>query len=122
MTGTTAHDAALGDLEQTAAALDAGVTSMYPSAAMQVIDRWEQQCRSAADESLTPVADGLVVLRDALSQNRLDGRVIGRALLDLADATSVATQRAEDARIVPKLEHIVAGLRRAGTALGGEQA
>ncbi|MEM8556849.1 MAG: hypothetical protein AAGG50_03300 [Bacteroidota bacterium] len=111
----------LDALDQTATALDAGVTSMYPSAAMQSIAHWEQRCRADGGDALTAVADGLVILREALSQDRLDGRTIGTALLDVADATAAAATTTEDAHITSKLERIIVGLRRAGTALGGHQ-
>ncbi|MEM6782787.1 MAG: hypothetical protein AAF624_03525, partial [Bacteroidota bacterium] len=92
-------------------------TSMYPKTAMASIDHWEARCRAADDAPLTVVADGLVALRGALSQDRLDGRAIGRALLDLAEATEAV--QTDDAHLAPQLKRMAAGLRRAGTSLGG---
>ncbi|MEL6445405.1 MAG: hypothetical protein AAF089_06965 [Bacteroidota bacterium] len=118
MPDTSTQDTALHDLTQTADALDAGVTSMYPKTAMASIAHWEAQCREAG---VVAVADGLVTLRDALSQDRLDGRAIGRALLDLAEATDAAAP-ADNEPLASTLGRVATGLRRAGTSLGGAKA
>ncbi|MEM8600572.1 MAG: hypothetical protein AAGF99_11685 [Bacteroidota bacterium] len=117
MPDTPTQDTDLHELDATAAALDAGVTSMYPKTAMASIDHWEARCRTAG---ATVVADGLVTLRTTLSQDRLDGRAIGRALLDLAEATEAAAP--DDTPLGSRLARIATGLRRAGTSLGGAKA
>jgi hypothetical protein len=109
------------DLENTNAALEGGVTSLAPSAAIRVIDQWYDTLKNAERDELNGIANLLAELKDALQADRLDGRTIGSLMLRLGERTTSAAADADDARLSPKLEHLGTLLSRAGTSLGGKR-
>lgn len=108
------------DLENTNAALEAGVTSLAPSAAVRVIDQWHGTLKNAERDELNAIANLLAELKDALQTDRPDGRTIGTLMLQLGERTTSAAANADDSRLSPKLEHLGALLTRAGTSLGAK--
>jgi hypothetical protein len=106
-------------LDQTEAALSAGVSGMTPSTALGLVDHWRTACLDAADGlDLSGVAGGLSELHDLLSADQLDGRAIGDALAGLAESTQAAAAQATDERLRPTLERIATNLSRAAASLG----
>jgi hypothetical protein len=108
------------DLENTSAALEAGVTSLAPGTAIGVIDTWYGTLKNAERDDLHAIANLLAELKDELQADRLDGATIGSLLLRLGEQTTSAAADADDARLTPKLERLGALLSRGGTALGAE--
>lgn len=109
------------DLENTNAALEAGVTSLAPSAAIRVIEQWHGTLKNAEGDGLHAIANLLAELKDALQADRPDGRTIGNLMVRLGEQTTHAAADADDARLTPKLERLGALLTRAGTSLGGKR-
>lgn len=109
------------DLENTNAALEAGVTSLSPSAAVRVIDQWHGTLKNAEGDGLHTIANLLADLKDALQADRPDGRTIGNLMVQLGEQTTNAAANADDARLSPKLERLGTLLARAGTSLGGKR-
>lgn len=108
------------DLDDTAAALEADVTMLSPSAAVRVIDLWYDTLKNAERDDLHLIANLLDELREELQSDRLDGGSIGDLLLRLGTQTTAVAADADDARLSPKLERLGTLLTRAGTALGAE--
>lgn len=114
------EDAYQRDLENTSAALEAGVTTLAPSAAIRVIDTWYGTLKNAERDDLHLIANLLAELKDELQADRLDGSTIGDLLLRLGEQTTNAAADADDTRLSPKLERLGTLLTRAGTTLGAE--
>lgn len=108
------------DLENTSAALEAGVTTLAPGAALRVIDTWYGTLKNAERDDLHAIANLLAELKDELQADRLDGAAIGSLMLRLGEQTTSAAADADDARLSPKLERLGTLLSRAGTTLGAE--
>ena len=108
------------DLENTSAALEAGVTTLAPGAAIRVIDTWYGTLKNAERDDLHAIANLLAELKDELQADQLDGATIGSLMLRLGEQTTSAAADADDARLSPKLERLGTLLSRAGTALGAE--
>lgn len=106
-------------LTQTAEALDSGLTSLTPTAALTIIETWRSACQEQTDLDLGSVAEGLDELHGLLSAERLDGRAIGRTLAALADGTAAVMAQTDEERITPGLDRLAAALRRGASALGG---
>lgn len=109
------------DLENTNAALEGGVTSLAPSAAIRVIDLWHDTLKNAEGDGLHAIANLLSELKDELQADRPDGRSIGSLMVRLGEHTTSAATDAGDARLSPKLERLGALLTRAGSSLGGKR-
>ena len=106
-------------LDDAAAAIDSGISSITPSAALAVIGRWHGACSQAnAGVDLGAVASGLAALRDLLSADALDGRAIGDTLRALADDTAAVSAGLGEARWTPSLDRLSGALSRAAGALG----
>lgn len=105
-------------LTQTAEALDSGLTSLTPSAALTIIETWRSACREQTGLDLGPVAEGLGTLHGLLSADRLDGRAIGRTLASLAEATRAVMAQTDEERITPGLDRLAAALGRGAAVLG----
>ncbi|HEX8386454.1 MAG TPA: hypothetical protein VF576_09735 [Rubricoccaceae bacterium] len=107
-------------LDQTVDVLDSGVTTLTPSAALTIIERWREAClRDEGGLDLEAVASGLDDLHGLLSADRLDGRAIGRTLAGLADATAAVAAGTDEERVTPGLERLAGALSRAADFLGG---
>ena len=117
MTGTT-PDSHLVALEQTEAALSGGLTGVTPSKALDLVEHWRVECANADDADLGRVSAGLGRLAALLRADRLDGYAIGETLRQLAEATTNSADRADDARLTPRLERIGTLLARGAAALG----
>ncbi len=118
--GSGLDDTYQHDLDNTSAALEAGVSTLAPSAAIRVIDLWYGTLKNAERDDLHAIANLLAELKDELQAERLDGPAIGDLMLRLGEQTTSAAADADDARLSPKLEHLGTLLTRAGTALGAE--
>ncbi|MEP0547862.1 MAG: hypothetical protein ABJF88_13085 [Rhodothermales bacterium] len=118
--GSGLDDTYQRDLENTSAALEAGVTSLAPGTAIGVIDTWYGTLKNAERDDLHAIANLLAELKDELQSDRLDGPAIGSLLLRLGEQTTSAAADADDARLSPKLERLGTLLSRAGTTLGAE--
>ena len=106
-------------LDQTVDALESGVTSLTPSAALTIIERWRSACQDKTDLDLDAVVSGLDDLHGLLSASRLDGRAIAAALTGLAEATTAVMAQTDEERITPGLDRLAATLGRAAAMLGG---
>lgn len=118
--GSGLEDTYQRDLENTSAALEAGVTTLAPGAAIRVIDVWYGTLKNAERDDLHLIANLLGELKEALQRDRLDGPTIGNLLLRLGEQTTSAAADANDTRLSPKLERLGTLLTRAGTTLGAE--
>lgn len=116
--GSGLEDTHQRDLDDTAAALEADVTTLSPSAAVRVIDLWYDTLKNAERDDLHLIANLLGELRDELQSDRLDAGSIGDLLLRLGTQTTAVAADADDARLSPRLERLGTLLTRAGTALG----
>jgi len=105
-------------LDQTADALESGITSITPTAALTIIERWRDACQLEDSLDLEAVTSGLDDLHALLSADRLDGRAIGSTLAGLADATAAVASQTNEERITPGLERLAAVLSRAAAWLG----
>ncbi len=105
-------------LDQTTDALESGVTSLTPTAAVTIIDRWRSACQQNNDIDLGDVEAGLDTLKGLLTADRLDGRAIGATLAGLAEATAAVMAQTNEERITPGLDRLAASLGRAATLLG----
>ena len=94
-------------LDQTTDALESGVTSLTPTAAVAIIDRWRSACQQNTDLDLGDV-----------EADRLDGRAIGATLAGLAEATTAVMGQTNEERVTPGLDRLAAALGRAATMLG----
>ena len=105
-------------LDQTVDALESGVTSLTPTAALTIIERWRSACQDQTGLDLDAVSEGLGDLHALLSADRLDGRAIGTTLVALADATAAVMADTDEERVTPGLDRLAATLRRAAAMLG----
>lgn len=78
------------DLNSTISALQGGLTSLPPEAALANIESWQQQLQGAAPE----LASTLGELKSALSSGNANGQSIAQALNKLATQTSDAGKSA----------------------------
>ena len=99
------------NLDDTAAALEAGPTGLTPSAALATVDRWHAACLAEDTLDLSGVAEGLAQLRDQLA-GRLDGAALADTLARLGDDTAAAAAQVTDARLRPTLDRLAATLQR----------
>lgn len=106
-------------LDEATAAIESGLSSLTPTSAQAIIDRWHSACSQAnADVDLGAVASGLASLRDLLAADALDGPAIGSVLRALADDTAAVSAGLGEARWTPTLDRLAASLGRAATAIG----
>ncbi|HEX8297617.1 MAG TPA: hypothetical protein VF594_00540 [Rubricoccaceae bacterium] len=105
-------------LEQTADVLESGVTSLTPTAALTIIERWRSACQDQTGMDLDTVSEGLDNLHALLSADRLDGHAIGTTLVALADATAAVMAQTDEERVTPGLDRLASTLRRAAAMLG----
>ena len=105
-------------LNQTAEALESGLTSLTPAAALSIIETWQSACQNQTGLDLGPVAEGLDTLHGLLSADRLDGSAIGRTLSGLAEATRAAMSQTDEERVTPALDRLAAALGRGAAVLG----
>ena len=105
-------------LDQTADALESGLTSLTPTAALTIIERWRSACQDQTGLDLDTVSEGLDELHGLLSADRLDGRAIGAALAGLAEATAAAMALTDEERVTPGLDRLSAALGRGAAILG----
>lgn len=80
------------DFDGTVGALNADVASLDPSAAVGMIDGWQQRLRQCNEPELDPIADDLGELKQLLTGNPLNGAAIGAVLRRLGAATIAANQ------------------------------
>ena len=106
-------------LDQTADALESGVTALTPSSALTIIERWQSACQDQTGVDLDAVAAGLDSLHGLLSAERLDGREIAATLAGLAEATAAVAAQTDEERVTPGLDRLAAALGRAAAMLGG---
>ena len=106
-------------LDQTADALESGVTALTPTAALTIIARWRSACQDQTGLDLDAVAEGLDSLHGLLSAERLDGRAIAATLAGLAEATAAVAAQTDEERITPGLDRLSAALGRTAAVLGG---
>ncbi len=118
MIGTT-RDEHEQNLEQTAAALESGITGLTIDTALSIVDRWHSEVVTEDDMDLSDVAAGLEELRGLLSADSLDGAAIGETMVRLGESTQIAAQQAADERMTPLLERLATLLSRAGNLLSG---
>ncbi len=110
------HDVPDDGIDQTADAIEGGVTALTPSAALAVIERWRSACEGQT--GLDGVGAGLDDLHGLLSADRLDGRAIAQTLAGLAEATAAVAAQTDEERITPGLGRLATALSRAATMLG----
>jgi ABC-type transporter Mla subunit MlaD len=98
------------DLDSTIAALQSGITSLPPEAAIGAIESWQQQLQG------TEIAETLGELKLALEGGGKSGAAIGEIIADLGSQTASAASTASgDA--ASKLEQLGQLLSQAGSSL-----
>ncbi|MBC8160032.1 MAG: hypothetical protein H7Z42_02345 [Roseiflexaceae bacterium] len=102
------------DLDDTIGALQGGLTSISPTAAVSNIDGWQQKLSGLG---LTDVASDLGELKGLLTSGNLDGKKIGAVLTRLGEKTSASASQAPAADM-PKLQQLGSMLSGAGKTLG----
>ncbi|NJR50300.1 MAG: hypothetical protein HC780_12755 [Leptolyngbyaceae cyanobacterium CSU_1_3] len=98
------------DLESTIAALQGGLASLPPEAAVSAIEGWQQQLQG------TEIAETLGELKLALTGNK-SAASIGEILADLGAQTSTAAGSAEGSA-ADKLQRLGQLLAQAGNSIG----
>ena len=111
------------NLDQTIAALEAGVTTLAPETAVQILTMWYDtvlgESNGEGNLDLSDVAEGIGEVRDLLQHDALDTALLGDALIRLGESTFVVAQLADDERLTPQLEHLATLLSRGGNLLSG---
>jgi len=108
MTSSSTGQAA--DLDSTISALQGGLTSLPPEAAVSNIESWQQQLQG------TELATALEQLKGALTSGSADGQSIGQLLAQLgAQTSSSASDASGDA--ASKLQQLGQLLTQAGSSL-----
>ncbi len=97
------------DLDSTIAALQSGLTSIPPEAAISNIEAWQQQLQG------TKIAETLGELKMALD-NGTGGSSIGQILTDLGSQTAAAAGSASGGQ-ASKLEQLGQLLTQAGSSI-----
>jgi hypothetical protein len=103
-------------LDATLTTLESGLTTLSPTAARGVIERWLSVLADYPD--LNDVATTLGELRSALLDLPIDGRRVGELLARLGARTAAAARFAEDDDTAKRLERLGALLSKGGAALG----
>jgi hypothetical protein len=83
----TENNAITGRIESTLAALREGAMQVALDKAREEVAGWRQMLQDSGEQQLVPVADNLAALETELSRDSLDGAVIGRLMLTLAEQT-----------------------------------
>lgn len=90
------------ELDDTIGALQGGLTSLSPTAAVSNIDGWQQKLSGLG---LTDIANDLGELKGLLTSGNLDGKAIGAVLSRLGSKTSASAAGAPAADM-PKLQQL----------------
>ena len=106
---TQAHSA----LDETLNALQGGLSSVSPSAAVANIDSWHKTLSGAG---LTDIAADLAELKGLLTSGHLDGKAIGKVLSSLGHKTTASASGAPAADM-SKLTQLGTVLSGAGKSL-----
>lgn len=112
------HAQAQPDLDATINAARSGLTNMQASAAVENIEGWQEALRGADEQIFRNLADDLEMLKDELQRSRLRPRMIGRALMQVGQRTSVSSFYAEG-MTAQKLSTLGSALTGAGRMLAG---
>ena len=107
------------DLDGTLAAAEGGLTNLAPSAAVENIDGWIDALEGSDEAIFRNLAGDLEQLKMELQKSKLNGRMIGRALMQVGQRTSVSSFYAEGVT-AQKLSTLGAVLTRAGKMLAGQ--
>lgn len=101
------------ELDTTLNALQGGLTSISPSAAVSNIEGWH---KTLSDAGLTDIADDLAELKNLLTSGNLDGKAIGPVLSRLGSKTTDSASGAPEAAM-GKLQKLGSTLSSAGKSL-----
>ncbi|HEY9845208.1 MAG TPA: hypothetical protein V6D03_03335 [Candidatus Caenarcaniphilales bacterium] len=108
---TSSSTGQIADLDSTISALQGGLTSVPPEAAISNIESWQQQLQG------TEIASALEQLKTALTSGNASGQSVGQLLAQLgkqtADSASGASGDAAN-----KLQQLGQILTQAGSSLG----
>jgi hypothetical protein len=103
-------------LEATVVSLESGVTTLSPSAARGIIERWLTVLADYPD--LNDVATALGELRAALLDQPIDGRRVAQVMARLGARTTRAASQSEDDDVAAHLERLGSLLSKAAARLG----
>lgn len=103
------------DLDATISALQGGLTSLPPEAAVSNLDSWQQQLQGTPGAE--PIASGLAELKTALSNGGASGQSVAALLTELGTQTASASTNATDSAIASKLQQLGQMLTQAGSSL-----
>lgn len=98
------------DLDSTIAALQSGITSLPPEAAVSVIESWQSQLQG------TEVAEMLGQLKMALTGGGAGGSSVGQILSELGSQTT-ASAETTSGDAMSKLQQLGQLLSKAGSSL-----
>lgn len=98
------------DLDSTISALQGGLTSLPPEAAVSNIESWQQQLQG------TEIATTLEQLKTALTSGGATGQSVGQLLTQLGTQTASSASNGGDA--ASKLQQLAQMLTQAGSSLG----
>jgi hypothetical protein len=107
------------DLDGTISAVQGGLTNLAPAAAVENIDGWIAALEGSDEAIFRNLAADLEDLKMELTKSEPSGRMIGRALMQVGQRTSVSSFYAEG-MTAQKLSVLGSALTRAGKMLAGQ--
>lgn len=106
------------DLDGTISAAQGGLTNLAPAAAVENIDGWIAALEGSDEAIFRNLAADLGQLKTELTKSKPNGRMIGRALMQVGQRTSVSSFYAEG-MTAQKLSTLGSALTKAGRMLAG---
>jgi len=103
------------DLDATISALQGGLTSLPPEAAVSNLDSWQQQLQGIPGAD--PIASGLAELKVALVNGSASSQSVAELLTELGVQTASASENVTDSTIAGKLQQLGQMLTQAGSSL-----
>jgi len=103
------------DLDTTISALQGGLASLPPEAAVSNLDSWQQQLQGTPGAE--PIASGLAELKAALLNGGTSSQSVAELLTELGVQTASASASATDSTIASKLQQLGQMLTQAGSSL-----
>ncbi len=110
------------ELDGTIETLSADLGTINPANALGSIEKWQQRLQQEGRPELTKISDSLGQLKATLTSGKLDGREIGKLLLQLGQQTGAAAQAGQttenfDAGTATKLKSLASALTKLGNAI-----
>lgn len=108
-------------LDSTIALAESGLATVTPSAAVPLIQAWQQRLDEADNPALTSISEDLEQLKGELQASTIDGSAVGDILTRLGEKTTAAAESAADSSAAPQLGQLGTLLTEAGAQFAGAQ-